>query len=71
MFLCVLKARTESSMDSVVDAAHDRAQHSAASALATMGGPSATSSLPDLTGEVQMSMQFVRHNNNMAVSTTK
>lgn len=62
-------------MDSVVDAAHDRAQHSAASALATMGGPSATSSLPDLTGfstdEVQMSMQFVRHNNNMAVSTTK
>ena len=49
-------------MDTVVDAAHDRAQHSAASALATMGGPSATSSLPDLTGfstdEVQMSMHL-------------
>ena len=37
-------------MDGVVDAAHDRAQHSAASALAAMGGPSASSSFPDLTG---------------------
>ena len=57
-------------MDDMVDAAHDRAQHSAPSALATMGGPSASSSLPDLTGlstdEVRMPLQFVKHNNSMA-----
>ena len=67
--LC-LKARTDSGMDDMVDAAHDRAQHSAPSALATMGGPSASSSLPDLTGlstdEVRMPLQFVKHNNSMA-----
>jgi hypothetical protein len=60
-------------MDGVVDAAHIRTQHSAASVLATMGGLSASSSLPDLTGlstaEVQMSLQFVKHNNSMAGST--
>ncbi|KAL0024999.1 hypothetical protein WJX77_010254 [Trebouxia sp. C0004] len=44
------KARTESSMNSAVDATHDRAQHCAASAPATMGVPPASSSLPDLTG---------------------
>ncbi len=65
------QGKGRSSMDNVVDAAHDRAQHSAASALATMGGPSASSSLPDLTSlstdEVQMALQFVKHNNSMAV----
>ncbi len=53
-------------MDGVVNAAHDRAQHSAAAALATMGGPPASDSFPDLTGlstnEVQTSLQFVKHN---------
>ena len=50
-------------MDGVVVAARERAQQSAAPALATMGGPPASDSLPDLTGlstnEVQLSLQFV------------
>ena len=45
-------------MDDAIDASHDNAQLSAASALVTMGGPPALGCSPDLTGlssdEVQM-----------------
>ncbi len=64
-FCVCSKARTEGSMDDVVDATHDRAQHFAASALTTTGGPPALGSLPDLTGlstdEVRMLLWFVKH----------
>ncbi len=57
-------------MDDAADASHDTAQHSAASALATMGGPPALGRSPDLTGlssdEVQMLFCFFNHSN-MAV----
>ncbi len=62
-------------MDGVVDASHDSAQHSAASALATMGGPSALGPSPDLTGlspdEVQMPLCFCNHSNMAVFMTVK
>jgi len=60
-------------MDDAADASHDTAQHSAASALATMGGPPALGRSSDLTGlssdEVQMPFCFFNHSN-MAVLMT-
>ena len=60
-------------MDDAADASHDTAQHSAASALATMGGPPASGCSSDLTGlssdELQMPFCFFNHSN-MAVLTT-
>ena len=62
-------------MDDAIDASHDNAQHSAASALATMDCPPALGRSPDLTGlssdEVQMPLWFFNHSNMAVFMTVK